>query len=149
MAAASTATTFDPPEFDLDTGKGSVGYLFNRLNKKQPTSEFCQTLLKLFEAHRFVKKRRKLDFYKECDEATCSHSFEVRGFSADAYKFAKWIRTEGKQYKHIAGGVSDDGLYTLSEVRVTKIRIGAAEICTRYYEQGKCDAGTVSTNALP
>ena len=122
MAAAASS---DSPKFDEDTGKGSVGHLFNCLNEKkhEPTSPaFIQTILELFEAHPYVRKR-EFDFYNECPVKICSHSFQVRGFTPDTYKFSKWIKNEGKQYKHIAGGVADDGLYKLSEVRVTKVTI--------------------------
>ena len=126
--AAKAATTAGPPipcEFDRNTGEGSVGELFDRLCLQEPTSSaFNKILVELFRKHPFVKKRTKLEFYKGCDGAACSHSFEVYGFLVDAYKFSKWIRTgAGRQYKSIAGGVSDDGLYTLSEVRVREGRV--------------------------
>ena len=127
MAAASTAAPSDSPKFDEGTEPDSVGYLFKCLNEKKhkPTSKaFIQAILKLFEKHPYVRKLTKLDFYEKCDdEAICSHSFQVQGFALDIHKFSKWIRNEGRQYRNIAGGVSDDGLYTLSEVRVTKVTI--------------------------
>ena len=126
MSSPATTAAKTPCVFDLDTGEGSVGHLFNCLSKQDPTSPaFNQSLLKLFRKHPYVRERKRLDFYGQCDVATCSHSFQVYGFAVDTHKFAKWIKAGGKdggkQYKHIAGGVSDDGLYTLSEVRAMSV----------------------------
>ena len=126
-AATTTAAAIsEPPPFDKNDGPGSVGYLFESLPKQTTPSAFNQALVDLFRKHPFVKELETLEFYNECDEAACSHRFEVYGFMPDTRRFGKWLQTgEGKKYRSIAGGGSDDGLYTLSEVR---IRVERAEV---------------------
>eukprot|EP00750_Incisomonas_marina_P028136 INCI648.4.p1 GENE.INCI648.4~~INCI648.4.p1 ORF type:complete len:583 (+),score=95.29 INCI648.4:189-1937(+) len=80
------------------------------LSPRDPPVEkaMCDSLEALLVAHPFVKAR-------EVEHQTTDHRFHIVGFSCDVWSFRKWLKTpDGAPLKSKAGGVSDDGLYTLS-----------------------------------
>eukprot|EP00466_Bigelowiella_natans_P000385 jgi/Bigna1/84912/estExt_fgenesh1_pg.C_10347 len=68
-----------------------------------------KALVAFLNAHPFVQKKtpQVLDYEK--------HSIEITGFRLEIFKFRKWLNSKrGRPYKSVAGGMSDDGLYTVS-----------------------------------
>ena len=69
-----------------------------------------EAVVDLFHAHPFVRNTEP----KVLDRP--AHTFTVTGFSLNVRGFQKWLKGHGRRFKGIAGGVSDDGLYTVSGV---------------------------------
>jgi hypothetical protein len=65
-----------------------------------------------------VEVLRRHPFVRQAAETTSTHavhSFSSRGFSLNIVAFVKWLRKpEGRVFRDRAGGMSDDGLYTIS-----------------------------------
>ena len=88
---------------------GEIPAKYEQFKSSSTEAERSGLLLEILNSHPFVKKGGVE--VTECPE----HRFESRRFQLDVRGFQKWIRTEeGRGFKDIAGGVSDDALYTLS-----------------------------------
>lgn len=67
------------------------------------------TAVRVFELHPFVRRREPQTV------VWADHTFAIVGYSLNIKAFAKWLKTpEGAPFKSKAGGMSDDGLYTVS-----------------------------------
>ena len=92
--------------------EGPIPEKFAAFSAAGTAAERDALLLEILEEHPFVKKGNI-----EVSERP-QHRFEIRRFQLDVRKFQKWIQKDevGKTFREIAGGVSDDGLYTLSPI---------------------------------
>lgn len=78
----------------------------------------CTALHSLLVKHPFIKARTST-------HETAAHTFDLVGFSCDVWRFRNWLKTaDGKPFKAKAGGLSDDGLYTISSCCGRRCRAG-------------------------
>ena len=93
----------------LPQEQGEILSMFAKFKSSESESERTKLCLSMLTKHPFVKAKTKVTIEREL------HTFEVQGFVTDPWKLRKWLRSkEGKQFSSVAGGVSDDALYTLS-----------------------------------
>jgi len=65
-------------------------------------------IIEILKAHPFIRPMEPTVLnYPE-------HRFTIQGYGLHLSKFRKWLKNDGYKFKSVAGGVSDDGLYTVS-----------------------------------
>eukprot|EP00939_MAST-03C_sp_MAST-3C-sp1_P002212 g2212.t1 len=126
---ASSKTSESPtPAVKVELGilpqeKGKLQSLFEFITKeergdgkgltREDKGKIFDAKLTILREHPFVRAKSKQTI--GADNPLYEHAFDVYGFSCDVWKFRKWLRgKDGRPYLKLAGGPSDDGLYTLS-----------------------------------
>ena len=119
---------------------GEVKEAYEAYCKAETASDKHALLLKVVKMHPFVKERKPVYF------KYLKHSVRVTGYVLDVWRFRKWLSSKaGREFKSKAGGMSDDGLYTVSPVLRELMPRGLHEVV---FEQKEPKAGSVPATRM-
>eukprot|EP00467_Chlorarachnion_reptans_P002231 CAMPEP_0114510054 /NCGR_PEP_ID=MMETSP0109-20121206/13568_1 /TAXON_ID=29199 /ORGANISM="Chlorarachnion reptans, Strain CCCM449" /LENGTH=546 /DNA_ID=CAMNT_0001689307 /DNA_START=1 /DNA_END=1641 /DNA_ORIENTATION=- len=119
MTSASPAITLPPSVEGREVQDAYKAY-----TTSSDVAERNSALLRFAIAHPFIQVKTPVThIYKD-------HSVTITGYQLAIFKFRKWLTkdSEGRKYKSAAGGMSDDGLYTVSPMLRALMPRGLSEV---------------------